>query len=127
MHGMRRLVLAVGFVLVCAGCGGGGSSNSDEAAPASSAPVAVPAVPRPSDQQVNTLLASLSQVDVGLAANRDRAVSRSRDICLDIKAGTAPDALSARAVQRFAGGSVPTLTADQGAEIVAAVRSSFCA
>ncbi|WP_438294777.1 hypothetical protein [Streptomyces sp. HUAS TT7] len=53
-------------------------------------------------------------------------MSRARDVCSDIKYGEADAMIQKKAKARFEGGTVPSLTDDQAANIVTAVKSSFC-
>ncbi|WP_436738435.1 hypothetical protein [Streptomyces sp. BBFR102] len=56
----------------------------------------------------------------------DRAASRARNICMNIQAGEDGEAVRTKAVLRYEGGTVPSLSDDQGEAIVKAVKSSFC-
>lgn len=118
---MRVHIAAVGVLLgALSACGGGDA----EPEPKPSKVAQGPAVPSPDADQTAKLMASLKAIDAGLAADQDRAVGRSRNVCLDLKQGG--DAV-ANARARFEGGSVPKLTESQAAKIVDAVKASFCA
>ncbi|MEU5160433.1 DUF732 domain-containing protein [Streptomyces sp. NPDC020875] len=83
-------------------------------------------VPTPDTAQRAALISALTAVDTGLVTKEDRAVSRARSTCLDIKQGKEASAVQSNTKQRFEGGTVPSLSDDQAAAIVAAVKSSFC-
>ncbi|MGW1405512.1 hypothetical protein [Streptomyces sp. NPDC002403] len=51
---------------------------------------------------------------------------RSRDVCLDMRDGKDAATVRRQEKSRFEGGTVPSLTDDRDADIVAAVGSSFC-
>lgn len=103
---------------------------SSAASPASSAPAAASApavgsVPSPNVAQTAGLTAALKAVDPALAADQAKAIGKALGVCQEIKAGKDDTTLANNAAQRFSGGSV-TLTPEQGAVIVAAVKASFC-
>ncbi|MGW2425090.1 hypothetical protein ACWC0C_38615 [Streptomyces sp. NPDC001709] len=83
-------------------------------------------IPSSDAGQREALIRALRTVDAGLVANEDRAVDRSRNVCLDIKGGKDAKTVQSNARARFEGGTVPSLTDDQAANIVTAVKSSFC-
>ncbi|MEV0445481.1 DUF732 domain-containing protein [Streptomyces spectabilis] len=91
-----------------------------------SKPAAGGGIPSPDPAQTAALIRALSAVDPGLTAKEDRAVDRARNVCLDIKGGKDAKTVQSNARARFEGGTVPTLTDDQAARIVTAVKSSFC-
>lgn len=76
--------------------------------------------------QREALLRALRSIEPALVADEDRAVGRSRNVCLDLRGGKAAATVQINAKSRFEGGTVPALTEDQAASIVTAVRSSFC-
>ncbi|PKV89803.1 DUF732 domain-containing protein [Streptomyces sp. TLI_146] len=104
--------------------------------PSASAPVkpaetpskaAKPAVvPSPDTAQTASLIRTLRTIEPGLVAKEDRAVDRARNVCSDIKADKPAATVQSNARSRFEGGTVPSLTDDQAANIVTAVKSSFC-
>lgn len=83
-------------------------------------------IPSPDEVQTATLILALYDVEPGLVTDEDRAVDRARNICLDITGGKDAATVQSNAKARFEGGTVPSLTDDQAANIVTAVRSSFC-
>ncbi|MFB6535085.1 DUF732 domain-containing protein [Streptomyces noursei] len=83
-------------------------------------------VPSPDPAQTAALIRALRAVDPGLVAKEDRAVDRARNVCSDIKGGKDSATVQRNAQARFEGGTVPSLTDDQAANIVAAVKASFC-
>ncbi|MEU7158223.1 DUF732 domain-containing protein, partial [Streptomyces chrestomyceticus] len=83
-------------------------------------------IPSPDAGQQATLVRALRAVEPALVTKEDRAVSRARDVCTDIKGGKDAATVQRNARSRFEGGTVPSLTDDQAANIVTAVRSSFC-
>jgi len=122
---MRRAILITAIaVLALAGC------SAEEAPKAETAPSSTPAVssiPSPDPGQTKTLVDALSAIKPELAQDEERAVSRSRNVCKDMQDGKDEAAMATNANARFSGGSAGQLTDAQGAEIVKAVKSSFCA
>lgn len=96
---------------------------ADKPSPEASKPAAIPS---PDTAQTAALIAALKAVDPGLVAKEDRAVDRARNVCLDIKQGKDAPLVQSNAKTRYEGGTVPSLTDDQAASIVAAVKGSFC-
>ncbi|MEV7360368.1 DUF732 domain-containing protein [Kitasatospora sp. NPDC091276] len=98
-------------------------------APAPQAPAETPkqpsGAPSPDQAQTAALVASLRAVDPALVAKEDKAVSRARDTCLDLRSGKDAATVQKNAAARFTGGSV-AVTDDQAAKIVDAVKGSFC-
>ncbi|MFJ8472134.1 hypothetical protein [Kitasatospora sp. NPDC094011] len=92
--------------------------------PTSEAPK-VSGIPSPDAAQTVALVAALKAVDPALVAKEDRAVSRARDTCLDVRENKDAATVQKNAGARFTGGSV-TVTDDQAAKIVDAVKTSFC-
>ncbi|MFJ2407138.1 DUF732 domain-containing protein [Streptomyces xanthochromogenes] len=84
------------------------------------------AVPSPDAAQREALIRALRTIEPGLVAKEDRAVDRARNVCSDIKGGKDAATVQKNAKSRFEGGTVPGLTDDKAANIVTAVRSSFC-
>ncbi|MGW2380231.1 hypothetical protein [Streptomyces sp. NPDC001658] len=102
------------------------ASAAQDAKPSTSAPEPSSAIPSPDAAQTAALIRALNAIDPGLAAKEDRAVDRSRNVCLDVKGGKDAATVQSNAQARFEGGTVPSLTDDQAADIVTAVKSSFC-
>ena len=102
------------------------ASATPDAKPSTTAPKPSSAIPSPDAAQTAALIRALSAVDPGLTAKEDRAVDRSRNVCSDIKGGKDAATVQSNAKARFEGGTVPSLTDDQAANIVTAVKSSFC-
>ncbi|MBZ4319567.1 DUF732 domain-containing protein [Streptomyces huiliensis] len=106
------------------------TSASAPTAPAgdehTTAPKTTSGIPRPDAQQTARLVAALREVHPGLVVKEERAVSRARDVCLDITQAKDPATVRGNARKRYEGGSEPTLTDDQADKIVKAVESSFC-
>ncbi|MFE9569210.1 DUF732 domain-containing protein [Streptomyces sp. NPDC006692] len=84
------------------------------------------AVSSPDAAQREALIRALRTIEPGLVAKEDRAVNRARNVCSDIKGGKDDATVQKNAKSRFEGGTVPSLTDDQAANIVTAVKSSFC-
>ena len=103
------------------------ASATSEAKPSTTATQSSSAIPSPDVAQTEALLRALSAIDPGLTSKEDRAVDRSRNVCSDVKGGKDAATVQSNAKARFEGGTVPNLTDDQAANIVIAVRSSFCA
>ncbi|MER6527615.1 hypothetical protein [Streptomyces sp. NPDC001508] len=96
---------------------------ADKASPEPSKPSGIPS---PDAAQTEALISALRAVDPGLVAKEDWAVDRARNVCLDIQGGKEAATVQSNAKSRYEGGTVPSLTDDQAAEIVTAVKSSFC-
>lgn len=84
------------------------------------------AVPSPDAVQRAVLIRALRTIEPGLVAKEDRAIDRARNVCSDIKGGKDAGTVQKNAKSRYEGGTVPSLTDDQAANIVTAVKSSFC-
>lgn len=91
-----------------------------------SEPVTGSGIPSPDAGQQAALTRALRTIEPGLVTKEERAVSRARDVCADIKSGKDAETVQRNARSRFEGGSVPSLTDDQAGQVVTAVRSSFC-
>ena len=102
------------------------ASAPAEAKPSATASKPSSVVPSPDAAQTAALIRALSAVDPGLTAKEDRAVDRSRNVCSDIKGGKDTATVRSNAKARFEGGTVPSLTDGQAANIVTAVQSAFC-
>lgn len=90
-------------------------------------PQAASGVPSPNPAQTADLLRRLGAIHPATVAKEEKAVTRARNVCSDARWTEGDDAaVNARAADRFSGGDVPTLTPDQGARIVKAVRETFC-
>ncbi|WP_327304709.1 DUF732 domain-containing protein [Streptomyces sp. NBC_01298] len=96
---------------------------ADKPSPEPSKPAAIPS---PDAVQTEALIAALRAVEPGLVAKEDKAVDRARNVCQEIKSGKDAATVQTNAKARFVGGTVPSLTDDQAARIVTAVKSSFC-
>ncbi|MFF1377522.1 hypothetical protein [Streptomyces sp. NPDC058308] len=83
-------------------------------------------IPSPDAGQTAALIRALRAVDPGLVVKEDRAVDRARNVCLDVQGGKEAATVQSNAKARFEGGTVPHLSDDQAADIVTAVKSSFC-
>ncbi|MGW1839840.1 DUF732 domain-containing protein [Streptomyces sp. NPDC002067] len=99
------------------------AAPSETPSPTASKPGSIPS---PDAAQTAALIRALRAVDPGLVAKEDRAVDRARNVCLDVHQGKDADTVQGNAKARFEGGTVPSLTDDQAADIVTAVKSSFC-
>ncbi|MFD4141597.1 DUF732 domain-containing protein [Streptomyces sp. NPDC058572] len=96
---------------------------ADKPSPKPSKPAGVPS---PDAAQTEALIRALRAVEPGLVAKEDRAVDRARNVCLDVQGGKDAATVQSNARARFEGGTVPSLTDDQAANIVTAVKSTFC-
>ncbi|XUZ27344.1 hypothetical protein ACQVDT_21410 [Streptomyces sp. RMIT01] len=120
----RALVPAAIAVLALAGCS---AEDTPKAAESSSSAPAVSSIPSPDADQTKALTDALSAIKPELAQDTERAVNRARNVCKDVQDGKDEATVAANANARFSGGSASQLTDAQGAEIVTAVKSSFCA
>ncbi|MEU1128711.1 DUF732 domain-containing protein [Streptomyces sp. NPDC005900] len=91
-----------------------------------SKPAASSGIPSPDPAQTARLIRALRAVEPGLVVKESRAVDRARNVCSDLKSGKDAAAVQKNAELRYEGGTVPSLTDDQAADIVTAVQSSFC-
>lgn len=96
---------------------------ADKPSPKPSKPAGIPS---PDAAQTEALIRALRSVEPGLVAKEDRVVDRARNVCLDITGGKDAATVQSNTKTRYEGGTVPSLTDDQAADIVTAVKSSFC-
>ncbi|WP_158708840.1 hypothetical protein [Streptomyces sp. NRRL S-920] len=127
LHATAVAAVAVALAALTA-CGGGDDSKPkpSKSTEAAQKPAEGSGVPTPSAAQRAALIRALGAVEPGLVENEERAVSRSRSVCLDLKEKKPAATVRANAEARFEGGTVPTLSADQAAQIVIAIRSNLC-
>ncbi|MGW6313790.1 hypothetical protein [Streptomyces sp. NPDC055099] len=130
MGGTMRHTLALTLTAVAAltltGCGGDDEPKAD-AKPKDQTKAAAPAaIPSPDAPQTETLLSKLRTIKPELVTDEERAVSRSRNVCSDVRAEKDETTMAKNANARFSGGTAGQLTDEQGAKIVSAVKSSFC-
>ncbi|UFQ15486.1 MULTISPECIES: DUF732 domain-containing protein [Streptomyces] len=92
-----------------------------------SKPAASSGIPSPDPAQTARLIRALRTIEPGLVVKETRAVDRARNVCSDLKSGKDAATVQKNAKLRFEGGTVPSLADDQAANIVTAVKSSFCA
>lgn len=68
----------------------------------------------------------LAAIDPGLVANEDRALSRAKDTCLDIKQGEITgDKLNERVAERLSGGDAQ-ITPAQAAKVISLAKTTVC-
>ncbi|MEU1018517.1 DUF732 domain-containing protein [Streptomyces sp. NPDC005898] len=91
-----------------------------------SKPAASSGIPSPDPAQTARLIRALRAVEPGLVVKESRAVDRARNVCSDLKSGKDAATVQKNAKLRYEGGTVPSLTDGQAADIVTAVKSSFC-
>ncbi|AUG76585.1 hypothetical protein CFP65_1705 [Kitasatospora sp. MMS16-BH015] len=89
------------------------------------APKPASGIPSPDQAQTVALVAALRAVDPALVVKEDRAVSRARNTCLDVRQGKDAATVQKNTASRFTGGSV-TVTDGQAARIVEVVKATFC-
>ncbi|MGI8328321.1 DUF732 domain-containing protein [Actinomadura scrupuli] len=119
---MRVIVSTSAALLVLCGCG----VQDPAAEPASPATAAVKAKPpTPTVDSDGDFLAALIALDAGLTLDRDRALIRAWDVCLDIKQGKDAAAVVKNAQVRFTDGHV-TVNPEQAKVIVAAAKKYIC-
>lgn len=110
--------------LALAGCSG--EETAPKAAEAPSSAPAVSSIPSPDAGQTAALMATLKTIKPELAADEERAVNRSRNVCSDVQAGKDTATVAANANARFSGGTAGELTDAQGQQIADAVKATFC-
>ncbi|MBC3987805.1 hypothetical protein H8N00_02555 [Streptomyces sp. AC563] len=94
--------------------------------PSTEAPKPTSGIPSPDATQQAALIQGLRAIEPGLVAKEERAVSRARSVCLDLKADKPAATVQNNARQRYEGGTVPHISDDQAARIVEVVKASFC-
>ncbi|MGW0530696.1 hypothetical protein [Streptomyces sp. NPDC003032] len=125
-HTLLLTITAVA-ALTLTGCGGADEPKAD-AKPKDPTKAAAPAaIPSPDAAQTKALVTGLRNIKPELAADEERAVNRSRNVCSDVRAKKDDATMAKNANYRFSGGTAGQLTDEQGAKIVAIVKSSFCA
>ncbi|GAA0638183.1 hypothetical protein GCM10010174_70040 [Kutzneria viridogrisea] len=115
------MVLGAGVLL--AGCGGAAQQTGQVPVQTGTATTVVSTGSAPGDQA--GYLSALRAINPGLVSNESRAIDRGKNTCQEIKAGKDAATVASNASQRFSGGSV-TLTAEQAAKVVDAVRQHLC-
>lgn len=114
------VLLVVGLVLVSTVAAKvAGSLPSASATPNRTAEPAT--VPSPDAEQRRVYLKMLEMVEPGLVAKPDRAVSRGRDVCLDIREGKGETTILKNVRERFTGGDVE-VSLTEAKRIVIAVQ-----
>lgn len=118
------VAVMVGGGAVLATLNGGGNAPAARPTGATAAPDASPAtgVPTPSAAARTAFLAALAGIDEGLVSNEERAISRGRSTCLDLREDKSAAQVVKNARARFAGGNAEVTNAD-ARQIVAAVRA----
>ncbi|MFK0289504.1 hypothetical protein ACIQU6_03310 [Streptomyces sp. NPDC090442] len=98
--------------------------------PTPSVSTAIPSQPAstPNAQQTRDLIGALKRVSPAFGENEKWALTASRTICADIRAGQADSDVQEGAKLRFQGvpGTIKTVSDAQARRIVDAVKSSFC-
>ncbi|MFI8890520.1 hypothetical protein [Streptomyces paradoxus] len=139
---MRRITMPAAALLALAAltaCSSGDDSSDKPAAKpktsataskSAAAPTATASrpsgIPSPDAAQTAALIRALSAVKSALGADEEKAVSRARNVCLDMQQGKDDATVAANAKARFEGGDAGTLTAEQGEQIAEGVKASFC-
>ncbi|MFG3582553.1 hypothetical protein [Streptomyces sp. NPDC047990] len=98
--------------------------TTPKAKPSAKAPAPVK-FDEPNAAETKALLSKLKTINPGIVVNEERAVRRSVNTCSDIQAGKSGDLLNKNVAYRFTGGNA-TVDEVQAAEIVKAVKGSFC-
>lgn len=115
-----RIVVITTACLLLAGC-----DTGDPVLEPASAPPATTAAPSPTTDDDGDFLAALIALDAGLVIDRERALIRAWDICLDIKAGKDPATVTKDAQVRFTDSRV-TVSPAQAHVIVEAAKRYIC-
>ena len=119
---MRVIVSTSAVLLVLCGCGA--QDPAAEPPPPATAAIKVKP-PTPTADDDGDFLAALIALDAGLTLDRDRALIRAWDICLDIKQGKDATTVVKNAQVRFTDGHV-TVSPNQAKVIVAAAKQYIC-
>ena len=98
---------------------------ADTPAAAEPAPATSSAFLRPTPAQEKTLVTALAAIDPGLTVKTERAISRSVGVCDDIRTGKDEATVVKNAAYRYDGGDA-TVDEAKGAEIVQAIKDSYC-
>ena len=131
------IVIPVAIVLLICGLIGAIVSNDDDEPEAEAAAVGAVAAPPTSTapsasstpsasplDEVTRYLAGLKAINVRLASDEERAVSRGRDTCLDITQGKPRSTLVNNARQRFSGAI--SVDVNMAAKIVDVANANLC-
>lgn len=122
----RLIAIISAVALASAGCG---SSDDPEppSTPAQKPPaVATSAAATADAAGQDAYLQGLAAIDPGLVANEDRALSRAKDTCLDIKQGEITgDKLNERVAERLSGGDAQ-ITPAQAAKVISLAKTTVC-
>ncbi|MFF4542488.1 hypothetical protein [Streptomyces aureus] len=143
MNGKKKALLIAGGVLVVAALANAGSSDTSDDTTAKSKPAAKMSLsPRtkpsstapakfdePNAAEEQQLLRKLKTINPGITVNKDRAVRRSVNTCREIQSGQKQKQKQKQLVKdvsyRFTGGNA-TVDEHQAAEVIKAVKDTFC-
>ena len=117
---------AIATCLLAAACSGSGVKTTS-ASPTSASPAATSASARdePTAEEQPKLYDALQAIRPGFVANVDRMVRNAVSVCERIKEASG-ESVDEYAAGRFEGGSAENVTPAEGAQIVAAVKGTFC-
>jgi hypothetical protein len=101
------------------------SGDDKPKASADPAPATSSAFLRPTSAQEGKLINGLTDIDPALSAKEDRAISRSVDVCNDIRTGKDNATVLKNAAFRYTGGDV-TVDISEAAKIVKAIKAAYC-
>ncbi|MCF3131955.1 hypothetical protein [Streptomyces olivochromogenes] len=135
MNGKKKALLIAGGVLVVAAIANAGNSDTSEkakpAAKMSPSPKAKPTheapakLDEPNAAEEKQLLRKLTSINPGITVNRERAIRRSVSTCQEIQDGQKGKQLVKDVSYRFTGGNA-TVDERQAAEVIQAVKDTFC-
>ncbi|MEU7410598.1 hypothetical protein AB0B40_14950 [Streptomyces sp. NPDC042638] len=139
MNGKKKALLIAGGVLVVTAIANAGNSDTSGDTPAkaktaakmSPSPKARPTheapakLDEPNAAEEKQLLRKLTSINPGITVNRERAVRRSVSTCQEIRDGQKGKQLVKEVSYRFTGGNA-TVDERQAAEVIQAVKDTFC-
>ncbi|GAA3026077.1 DUF732 domain-containing protein [Streptomyces glomeratus] len=139
MNGKKKALLIAGGVLVVAAIANAGNGDDTDtptkAKPAvkvSTSPKAKPSeapapikFDEPNAAEEKQLLSKLHAINPGITVNEERAVRRSVNTCQEMQAGNSMKSIVTNTSARFTGGDA-TVDERQAAEVVKAVKDTFC-
>lgn len=116
---MRPVIGLCAVVLLSVSACGGGSKPAAKVTPSPSPSVSIPGMTHPTAAQQAAFIREVRWVSAGLVASRNRAVSRGRNVCLDLAESEKLAVSHLRAAET-------ELSREDAAKVVAAAKRNFC-